>query len=110
MEWISDFGGKKQPVEKTVVRPAFSYMGEFTIADSVLCDLCRIAAKTTENVAEVVAVSVPKKGHLYMEITVTGTHIKATADAAVHAALQSVEQHTGMGFSEITCYVLDYLD
>ena len=105
-EWISDFGGKKQPTEKTVVRPAFSYMGDFTISDAVLCALCRRAAEKTPGVLSVLHCAVPQSGALYVELMVDiETAVKAVASQAAKNVLQSVEEHTGMGISEITCVV-----
>lgn len=49
-------GGKAQFSEKTVVRPTFSYMGEFFISDTVLTDIASCAAGEVEGVAEVMKV------------------------------------------------------
>lgn len=49
-------GGKAQFSEKTVVRPTFSYMGEFFISDTVLTDIASCVAGEVEGVAEVMKV------------------------------------------------------
>lgn len=49
-------GGKAQFSEKTVVRPTFSYMGEFFISDSVMKDIAVCVAGETEGVASVLKV------------------------------------------------------
>lgn len=48
--------GKAQFAEKTVVRPTFSYMGEFFISDSVIKDIAECVAAETEGIAEVLRV------------------------------------------------------
>lgn len=49
-------GGKAQFSEKTVVRPTFSYMGEFFISDTVLTDIASCVAGEVKGVAEVIKV------------------------------------------------------
>lgn len=48
--------GKAQYAEKTVVRPTFSYMGEFYISDTVLTDIAHCVAKEIQGVSRVVNV------------------------------------------------------
>ena len=49
-------GGKAQFSEKTVVRPTFSYMGEFFISDTVLTDIASCVAGEVKGVVEVIKV------------------------------------------------------
>lgn len=46
-------GGKAQFSEKTVVRPTFSYMGEFYISEKVLMDIASCVAAGSPGIAEV---------------------------------------------------------
>ncbi len=48
--------GKAGSGEKTVVRPTFSYMGEFYISDTVLTDIAVCVGKETDGVADVMGV------------------------------------------------------
>lgn len=48
--------GKAEYSEKTVVRPTFSYMGEFFISDMVMIDIAKCVARETEGVAGVMRV------------------------------------------------------
>lgn len=57
----SMLGGDKQPkgnkgTERTVVRPTFSYLGEFYISDSVIKDIACCLAEESENVDRVIKV------------------------------------------------------
>ena len=49
-------GGKDQFSEKTVVRPTFSYMGEFFISDSVMTDIAKCVARESDGVVRVLKV------------------------------------------------------
>jgi len=48
--------GKAQYSEKTVVRPTFSYMGEFFISDMVMIDIAKCVAREVEGVAGIMRV------------------------------------------------------
>ena len=56
------FGSKanadKQDGEKTVVRPTYSYIGEFSIGDQVICDIAEQVGEDTEGVADVTKVHI----------------------------------------------------
>ena len=49
-------GGGTQYAEKTVVRPTFSYMGDFFISDLVMTDIANCVGDETEGVAKVIKV------------------------------------------------------
>lgn len=49
------FGGA-QVAERTVVRPTFSYMGEFFISDTVITDIAACVAQETRGIAHVIKV------------------------------------------------------
>jgi uncharacterized alkaline shock family protein YloU len=49
------FGGA-QYSERTVVRPTFSYMGEFFISDSVITDIANCVAQETDGISRVIKV------------------------------------------------------
>ena len=50
---LRGIGGKIQEPEKTVVRPTFSYMGEFFISDSVMKDIADCVSGETEGLSRV---------------------------------------------------------
>lgn len=52
------WGSKAAFVEKSVVRPTFSYLGDFTISDRVIVDLALYTMRKAEDVAEVVKTAV----------------------------------------------------
>ena len=53
---LRGIGGKIQEPEKTVVRPTFSYMGEFFISDSVMKDIADCVAGESEGISRVLKI------------------------------------------------------
>lgn len=53
---LRGIGGKIQEPEKTVVRPTFSYMGEFFISDSVMKDIADCVSGETEGISRVLKI------------------------------------------------------
>lgn len=67
--------GKAQFSEKTVVRPTFSYMGDFFISDSVLNDIARCVAGEADGIAKVSRVyenTAPDNLMIDTEVYITG--------------------------------------
>lgn len=65
--------GNPQYTEKTVVRPTFSYMGDFFISDVVITDIANCVAKETNGIAKVIKVyenTSPDSLHLEVAIGV----------------------------------------
>lgn len=65
------FGGEKS--ERTVVRPTFSYLGEFYISDSVITDIAKCVADETDGIASVLKVyenTAPDSLHLDAKVVV----------------------------------------
>ena len=64
--------GKVQYSEKTVVRPTFSYMGEFFISESVMNDIARCVARECEGVSRVMKVyENTSPDNLIMEVSIS---------------------------------------
>ncbi len=56
--------------DKSIVRPTFSYMGDFTISDDVLCQLAVHEAMRVDGVARIRNINVRKTSHgVHMDIT-----------------------------------------
>ncbi len=51
-------GRSRSSGERTLVRPTYSYLGEYTIADSCLTEIVAYAAKTTDGVARIARVQI----------------------------------------------------
>lgn len=72
-------GGKAQFSEKTVVRPTFSYMGEFFISESVMRDIAVCVAGEVDGVAAVLKVY----ENTAPDNLIMNTEISVTDDAAI---------------------------
>ena len=72
-------GEKPYISEKSIIRPTFSYMGNFTISDTVFRQILEHLANKTEGIHRIQKVRVSNFGEgasLYMEITATyGTNV-----------------------------------
>ncbi|MDD2217610.1 MAG: Asp23/Gls24 family envelope stress response protein [Eubacteriales bacterium] len=56
------FGGRAAAVEKSVVRPTYSYLGGFSISDKVIIDLVSYIVRKGDSVAEVIKSGVENFG------------------------------------------------
>ena len=49
-------GGREPDTTKTVVRPTYSYMGDFIISDTVVTDIAKCVAEEVDGIADVISV------------------------------------------------------
>lgn len=76
--------GVGQYTEKTVVRPTYSYSGDFTISDKVIRDIARCSVKRTEGVDHVISVySNTMPGTLRVQVTLSMKGNGSVLDNAV---------------------------
>ena len=67
------FGQKPYVSEKSIIRPTFSYMGNFTISDSVFRQIAEIQAEKMPEIHKVLRIIVQKHGEgpvIYIEVSV----------------------------------------
>ena len=93
--------GKKPYIsEKTIIRPTFSYMGNFTISDTVFRQIIEHIAKNTPNIYKVIKtrVSSSEEGtNIYMEVTVVyGSNVKDILKEFKEKARKEIENLTAM--------------
>lgn len=95
--------------EKTVVRPTFSYMGEFHIADGVLMSLAAHEAEKIDRVSKHLKTyvkSYPEGVILTLEISVFyGRNISDIAKEVQEAVKKSIENYTAINVLEINISV-----
>ena len=86
--------------EKTVVRPAYSYMGEYHISDKILSAICKKAAEENSGVRTVRAAVVYFGADgvtIDMDIVVMwGNNFRLAALEAQRAAAEKIEELTGI--------------
>ncbi len=93
--------------EKSVVRPTFSYLGEFVIANSVLIGICTYEAKLTEDVSEVVSCSVISDEEESVNIKIGivaryGKHLPDVAKKVTNNIRKAFEKTTAININLIT--------
>lgn len=96
---------------KSVVRPTFSYFGEFHIREKVICDIAEYAAKKEENVFEVLRVHTQEKEN-GIEINVSvclkyGCDIVDASNKIAKYVVEDVEYMTSLNIEKINVLVRD---
>lgn len=97
--------GKKPYIsEKTIIRPTFSYMGKFTISDSVFRQIAEYIADKMPSIYKVLRTRVQSSDvgtSIYMEVTVTyGYNIQDVLKEFRSRAEKEIEKLTSMNVTE----------
>ena len=86
--------------EKTIVRPTYSYMGDFVINDTVLCEIARYEAGRISGVHSILKISVEKTdGGVIFNVDVSvkyGTVIKECAAGISNAITEALEKYASI--------------
>lgn len=98
-------GRGKEPyiTEKSIIRPTFSYLGNYTISDSVFKQIIDFIAFKNKGVHKVNKVRIEKNEiendgvHIYMEITIMyGVNIKEVVNVFKSKIIKEIENLTAM--------------
>lgn len=91
-------GGRSADLEKTVVRPTYSYLGDFTISDKVISDIVNCVAARSRGAMEAHRVYVTNRNEGILIQTVTsgkmGTQVVEAAKAFQMNVAREVEDMT----------------
>lgn len=94
--------------EKSIIRPTFSYLGNFTISDSVFKDIIVTVAKKVDGVCKVLKIRVDKTKNdtagvkLYIEVSVEyGANLMETLRILKKETRREIENLTAMYISEV---------
>lgn len=98
--------GRTEATEKTVVRPTFSYLGDFIISDKVLSDIVRHVAEKTGQVASVLWVSSVKdnQGSLFVRVILQlkyGSKVRKVAAAIQQEAYDAIAGMTSFNMGSL---------
>ncbi len=98
-------GQKPYISEKSIIRPTFSYMGNFTISDNVFKQLVEYLALSLEEVNRVLKTRVTNSDEgavIYMEVEVVyGCNVMETLRDFKHKAIREIENWTAMNVAEM---------
>ncbi len=94
--------------EKSIIRPTFSYLGKFTISDSVFKDIIVTVAKKVENVYKILKIRVDKTHtdtagvQLYIEVSIEyGANMMETLKLLKKETRKEIENLTAMYISSV---------
>lgn len=97
-------GNKPYIAEKSIIRPTFSYLGNFTISDAVFRQIIEYLASKTEGIHDVQKIRVNNYGEgakIYMEVTVVyGFNLIEGVSEFKKKAKKEIEKLTSMNVEE----------
>lgn len=102
-------GEKPYVSEKSIIRPTFSYLGNFTISDTVFRQILEYLASKTKGIYKIQKVRVSNYGDgasLYMEVTVTyGVNVMKEISGFREKAQKEIENLTSMNIVDMEIVV-----
>lgn len=102
-------GEKPYISEKSIIRPTFSYMGNFTISDTVFRQILEYLASKTKGIYKIQKVRVSNYGDgasLYIEVTVTyGVNVMKEISGFREKAQKEIENLTSMNVVDMEIVV-----
>ncbi len=106
-------GRSRSGAERTLVRPTYSYLGEYSIADSCLTEIVTYVAKKTDGVARVSRIQIdPGTDSVALSLSAVfdrDTTIPVTARALQKNVRSAVEDMTAFNISGVRVDVRGYL-
>ena len=92
--------------EKSIIRPTFSYLGNFTISDAVFRQIAEYLAKRTDAIYKVMRTrveSTPEGPNIYMEVSINyGYNILGTLRTFKEKIKKEIEKLTTMNVQQVT--------
>lgn len=99
-------GNKPYISEKSIIRPTFSYLGNFTISDTVFRQIVEYLAKKTDGISRVIRTRVENYGEgpsIYMEVSVIyGHNVIKELKVFKEKSIKEIERLTTMNVQKIT--------
>lgn len=92
--------------EKSIIRPTFSYLGNFTISDTVFRQIVEYLAKKAEGISKVVKTRVENYGEgpsIYLEVVIIyGNSVLSELNVFKQRCVKEIEKLTTMNVQKIT--------
>lgn len=99
--------------DKSIVRPTFSYMGDYTISDNVIIAMAVHETEKIEAISKVLNINIRKTSHgLHLDMTVSvnlGCDIQKTCAQAQNAVRDSIEKYTSVNIRRVHMFVKSIL-
>lgn len=98
-------GSKPYISEKSIIRPTFSYLGNFTISDTVFRQIIEYLAKKTPAIYRILKVRIENYGegpYIYMEVSIVfGNNVITTLSEFRNRCVKEIENATTMNVQKI---------
>lgn len=95
--------------DKSIVRPTFSYMGDYTISDNVIKAIAIYEANKIDGLHKVTNTSLRKTGHgVHIDMSVDlkyGYNLTAVSRQIQHTVQRNVEEHTSVNARRVNIIV-----
>ena len=95
--------------ERTVVRPTFSYLGDFEISNSVLTQICIYEAERIKGITKGLGCHImPSDGGIDIRIDIAvlyGLKIRPVAQRAIDAICKAIDKSTSINVNKVTVCV-----
>ena len=99
-------GNKPYISEKSIIRPTFSYLGNFTIADTVFRQLVEFLAKRDNSISKVIRTRIENGEEgptIYMEVAlIYGSNVIDAVKQFKEKCVKEIEKMTAMNVQKIT--------
>lgn len=108
---VARFGSSKVVSEKSVVRPTYSYLGDYKISEKVMADIAECVKRQCRGVSEIgkVAVFPSQEGvDIYISLNLKyGTNLHKEASEYQKLAAQKIEEMTAFNVNRLELDVRD---
>ncbi|MBQ2670746.1 MAG: Asp23/Gls24 family envelope stress response protein, partial [Clostridia bacterium] len=95
--------------DKSIVRPTFSYLGDFTISDNVINSIAIHEANKIDGLHKVISTNLRKTVHgIHIDMTLAlkyGYNIAVVSKQVQHAVRKNVEEYTSINARRINIVV-----
>ena len=110
---IFKFKGNNKPYisEKSIIRPTFSYLGNFTISDTVFRQIIDYVAKKDKSIYSVIRTRIdnqPEGPYVYLEVIVEyGSNVRKVVEEFKNKVIKELEKLTTMRVRTIKIVIKD---
>lgn len=95
--------------DKSIVRPTFSYMGDYTISDNVIIAMAVHEAEKIEGIKKILNINVRKTVHgMHLDMTASigyGSNIIDTCHSVQRVVKKSIEKYTSVNVRRVHIFV-----
>ena len=99
--------------EKSIVRPTFSYMGQYTISDNVIINMATYETLKVENVEKVIRINTRTTPHgVHIDMTIAlkyGCHIPTVCKEIQNYVSNQLQQYTSINIRRVNILVKSYI-